>query len=194
MPDARLLPVPCPIRRVTYARRLLEPGRKRPVLVAGIATLVAALAATLLWPPPPVLVWNASASSPIGLYRLEPAAGVRAGDIVVAWPSDEARALGAARHYLPRNVPLVKRVAAAAGDRVCARSETIFVNDRRIATRLRTDPAGRPIPWWWSGCERLRGGDLLLLSPGIPLAFDGRYFGVSRSNRIVGRARLVWPR
>lgn len=163
-------------------------------MVAGITTLVAALAATLLWHPSPVLVWNASASSPIGLYRLGSAAGVRAGGMVAAWPPDEARALGAARHYLPRNVPLVKHVAAAAGDRVCARGETIFVNGRRIATRLRTDPAGRPMPWWWDGCEWLRGGDLLLLSPAVPLAFDGRYFGISRGERIVGRARLVWPR
>ena len=194
MTDPHLFPAPRPIRRGTHARRLLELGRKWPALGAGMTVLVAALAATLLRQPSPVLVWNASASSPIGLYRVGSAAGVHAGEMAVAWPPDEARALGAARHYLPRNVPLVKRVAAAAGDRVCARGETIFVNGRRTATRLRTDPAGRAMPWWWSGCERLRGGDLLLLSPSIPLAFDGRYFGISRSERIVGRARLVWPR
>ena len=193
MPDTRVFPVPRPIRPGTRAGRLLELGRKRPAPVAGTTVLVAALAATLPWQPSPVLVWNGSASSPIGLYRVRPAAGVRAGDMVIAWPPDEARALGAARHYLPRNVPLVKRVTAAAGDRVCALGEAILVNGRRVATRLKADPAGRPMPWW-HGCERLRGGDLLLLSAGVPQAFDGRYFGVSRSARVLGRASLVWPR
>jgi conjugative transfer signal peptidase TraF len=159
----------------------------------GAAVPAAALLATLLWRPTPRFVWNASASSPIGLYRITDAAGIRRGEMAIAWPPAAARALGAERRYLPANVPLVKRVAAAAGDRVCARGAALFVNDRKVAVRRRADPSGRALPWW-TGCERLRGGDLLLLSAAVPEAFDGRYFGVSRRELIVGRARLVWPR
>jgi type IV secretory pathway protease TraF len=46
---------------------------------------------------------------------------------------------------------------------------------------------------WWSGCERLGKGDLLLLSPDEG-AFDGRYFGVTRAREVVGTARLLWRR
>jgi conjugative transfer signal peptidase TraF len=159
----------------------------------GAAIPAAALLATLLWRPAPRLVWNASASSPVGLYQIGDSDRIRTGEMALAWPPAAARALGAERRYLPANVPLVKRVAAAAGDRVCARAAAVFVNGRKVAVRRRADPSGRALPWW-TGCERLRGGDLLLLSAQAPQAFDGRYFGVSRGKLVLGRARLVWPR
>ncbi|WP_162249653.1 S26 family signal peptidase [Altererythrobacter sp. Root672] len=155
---------------------------------------LAALLVPLVGRPDPWLVWNASASSPMGLYRITAARGLRRGDMALAWPPLAARALGAERHYLPRNVPLVKHVAAAAGDTVCARGDTVRVNGRPVATRQRTDPAGRPMPRSWHGCERLRRGDLLLVSPGEPLAFDGRYFGITRDDAVLGRATRLWPR
>ena len=111
--------------------------------------------------------------------------------MVVAWPPEGARALAAERHYLPVNVPMVKRVAAVSGDRVCAIGEAILVNGRLETLRSRHDPAGRPLPWW-TGCEDLLVGDLFLLSRDVPDAFDGRYFGVTRRSQILGRGRLLW--
>ncbi len=187
------------------ARRPLRPrgGTKPEVrtpflrsLVAGglgAAALTAGIVFTLLWPPRPVLLWNASASSRIGLYAVFSPRHLRAGDMVVAWAPGPARRLAAARHYLPANVPLVKRVAAVAGDRVCAKRRIIFVNGRPVALRLTRDPSGRPMPWW-SGCHMLRAGETFLLSPDAPDAFDGRYFGVTRTSEIIGKARLLWPR
>jgi type IV secretory pathway protease TraF len=113
------------------------------------------------------------------------------GDIVVAWPPPPARRLAAVRGYLPASVPLVKRVAAVAGDRICARRDRIFINGRAAARRWSRDPSGRPLPRW-SGCERLARGELFLLSPGTPDAFDGRYFGITRGSELVGTARLLW--
>jgi type IV secretory pathway protease TraF len=168
--------------------------RRSGWVVLATASALAGLLAPLAWRPVPRLVWNASASSPIGLYGIGSEGRLRAGDMALAWTPAAARVLASERHYLPRNVPLVKHVAAAAGDVVCAIGETISVNGRRVAVRRRADPAARALPWSWSGCERLRGEDVLLLSPGQPLAFDGRYFGVSRGVDVIGRARLVWPR
>jgi conjugative transfer signal peptidase TraF len=147
--------------------------------------------ATLLWPPRPLLLWNASPSSPIGLYYVGSSEGVRTGDMVIAWPPEAARRLGGERHYLPYNVPLVKQVAAVAGDEVCAVGGAVFVNGRFETRRRASDPSGRPMPWW-NGCEDVAPGDLFLLTPGVPEAFDGRYFGVTREDKIVGRARLLW--
>lgn len=193
MPEARQLPLfrwGEELRRHRCARRT---SRRRVLAATASAAMATALIATLLWQPSPLLVWNASASSPIGLYHVEPVGDARPGDIVIAWPPADARELGARRRYLPRNVPLVKRVAAAAGDRVCAIGAAIFVNGRLATLRRAVDPSGRPMPWW-TGCEEVRGGDLFLLTPGMPEAFDGRYFGMTRSGLIVGRARLLWPR
>ena len=151
------------------------------------------IAFTLFWPPRPVLVWNASASSRIGLYAVLSRGQLRVGDTAVAWAPASARRLAAARHYLPASVPLVKRVAAVADDRVCARRRTIVVNGRSVALRRARDSSGRQMPRW-SGCHVLRPGELFLLSSNAPDAFDGRYFGVTSSSQIVGKARLLWPR
>src|SRR3546814_4504188 len=87
-------------------------------LCAGLA---AALAGTLIAPPRPRFVWNASASAPVGIYAVGDAAPLARGDMVIARVPDEYRMLAARRHYLPANVPLVKRVAAASGDRKSTR-------------------------------------------------------------------------
>jgi conjugative transfer signal peptidase TraF len=163
----------------------------RLALASTAGMVVAATAATMLWPPRPALVWNLSASSPLGLYRVTAPGQVRPGETVVAWPPAAARRLAAERRYLPANVPLVKEVAAAAGDRVCALGEIVTVNGRFAALRWREDPSGRPLPWW-SGCVRLDGDQLLLLMRGGGDSFDGRYFGVTSRRQLVGRARHLW--
>lgn len=178
------------LRRHRLAQRA---SRLRTAATVGAAIAVTALAATLIWPPRPLLVWNASESSPPGLYLVASPDEAKAGDMVIAWAPAEARRLGAERHYLPSNVPLVKRVAAVGGDRVCAAGEAVFVNGRLEALRRARDGAGRPMPWW-TGCEDLRGGELFLLTPSVPDSFDGRYFGITRAPEVVGSARLIWAR
>jgi conjugative transfer signal peptidase TraF len=191
VPEARDLPLLRWGEELRRSRRSRRLSRFRTFWAAASAAAATAALCTLAWPPRPALLWNASASSPVGLYRVGPPKDLRPGDLVVAWPPEPARTLGAERRYLPRNVPLVKRVAAVAGDRVCAVGQAVFVNGRLETLRLERDPSGRPMPWW-TGCEDLADGDHLLLTPDVPQAFDGRYFGISRRDEIVGRARLIW--
>jgi conjugative transfer signal peptidase TraF len=150
-----------------------------------------ALLSTAILRPPPLLVWNASQSSPVGLYRIGPSAQVRRGAMALAWAPAPARRMASERGYLPLGVPLVKPVAAVAGDRVCAKGDRLFVDGRPAARRRARDPSGRALPWW-SGCRRLGRGELLLLSAGVPDAFDGRYFGITRAAEVIGAARLIW--
>ena len=177
------------LRRIIAERR----RRRRRLLIATLAGFTAVpLAASTYWTAPIILVWNASASAPVGLYRVEPGQPVRRGDMAIAWAPEPARYLAARRHYLPANVPLVKRVAAVAGDRVCALGSGVSINGRRAAVRQRSDPAGRLMPWW-RGCLRLRAHEYLLLM-NSSLSFDGRYFGVTPRQELVGRAVLLWAR
>ena len=170
-----------------------RPARRRPIpsLIAGGACVALALTGTLLLPVTPILVWNASPSSPVGLYRVARTGTLSRGDIVVAWGPPWARRMAAERRYLPLRVPLVKKVAAVAGARICAKGSLLFVDGKLAAKRRSSDPSGRAMPWW-TGCRSLRRGELLLLSPGKPEAFDGRYFGVTGEGEIVGKARLLW--
>jgi conjugative transfer signal peptidase TraF len=175
----------------SFAKRLASSGRKT---VPGLAIVVCAgVIGTLALRPRPLLMWNASASSPRGLYLVTSVASLRRGDMAVAWPPATARRLAAERHYLPAHVPLVKRVAAVAGDRVCATRARIRINGRVAAARRRADLSRRPMPRW-SGCQKLTAGQVLLLGTAGPDSFDGRYFGPSEQAEIVGKARKLWPR
>jgi len=169
----------------------LRAGRARRTRLRRRAGLIAAgiacLAATVARPPAPLVLWNASASAPVGLYAVTPGAPLARGDMAVAWPPLAVRDLAARRRYLPRGVPLVKRVAAVAGDRVCATGRVVTVNDRTAAIRRPADSAGRRLPGW-QGCIRLDRGAVLLLMTEAPDSFDGRYFGITGEGDIVGRA------
>lgn len=171
--------------RAAKAKR--EAMRLKAALTAGLVATVLSSAAI---EPAPRLVWNASASAPTGLYLVSPDAWIEPGDMVIARVPDEVRRLAAERRYLPSNVPLVKRVAAYAGDEVCALGQQIFINGRPVAARRLTDSHARPMPTW-SGCQRLRGRQVFLLSDN-PASFDGRYFGLTEGEDIVGKARLLW--
>lgn len=152
-----------------------------------------AIVIQLIFPPAPRLVWNASASAPIGLYFVRPGARPKAGDMVVAWVPKPWRRLAATRHYLPENVSLVKRVAGVQHDRICGVGPAITVNGRQVATRLAADGQGRPMPWW-QGCRVLGKGDYFLLMEGVAASFDGRYFGITGAPDLVGKAYPLWTR
>lgn len=181
------------LRRAAAAVLRHARGRTRVLRDAGGAGLLClALGSTIAFSPRPLLVWNASASAPVGLYALLPGVRVGKGDMVIARLPARYRTLAVRRRYLPPAVPLVKRVAAAGGERVCAHGGSIIVDGRLAARRRRTDGKGRALPWW-EGCLRLGGEDLFLLMDN-PASFDGRYFGVVERSGVLGRAYPLWTR
>lgn len=176
------------VRRAAHVRRL-RLRRRAALIAAGIACL----GLTVALPPVPRLVWNASASAPIGLYSVSPGAALQRGDMVIAWPPAQARQLAARRHYLPSNVPLVKRVAGIAGNRICAVDRVVTLNGRPVAIRRAADAEGRDLPAW-RGCIRLGPGMVFLLMTDTPNSFDGRYFGPTLAQDIIGKATPLWLR
>lgn len=169
--------------------------RRRPILVTGgIGLALIGMAAMLdvSIRPAPRIIWNASASAPIGFWRIDPHTRFRTGDMVLARTPEAVRELAAERRYIPANVPLLKRIVARGGDDVCALGREVFVNGERVATRFAADRRGRPLPWW-SGCELLRGGRVFLLMD-APSSFDGRYFGPIDEDAVIGKAVPIWLR
>lgn len=168
------------------SRRWLRAALISGGFFAGLFGAVAALA------PHPRLVWNASASMPLGLYRIEVGRTPKAGDLVLVDPPGNIATLLAARGYLPRGVPLLKRVAAADGALVC-RSGVFVTIDGLAAARARyRDRLGRALPRWF-GCRRLQRGELFLLGA-APDSFDGRYFGVLPASAVIGTAHPLLTR
>lgn len=172
-------------------RLRMSPDRAARIFGVGtvaLGMLSLSSAATI----PRLLAWNASPSVREGLYLIEPWARPVPGELALAKVPPQARELAARRRYVPAGVPLIKPVAAGEGDLVCGDDRAITINGRRAATRFRSDPDGRPMVWW-SGCRKLGRGSLLLLAPARH-SFDGRYFGVSGNDEILGRALLLWGR
>jgi len=177
------------LRRVVIARSMCTVLRSRLGRVA--CGVMAAVLLSVAWTPRPLLVWNVSASAPVGLYAVGSAGDLARGDMVIARVPGMMRMFAARRGYLPANVPLVKRVAGRPGDRVCASGAVVRVNGHVVARRLLADARGRAMPWW-SGCVSLVEGDYFFVMSESPASFDGRYFGVSRIDDVVGKAVLLW--
>lgn len=162
-------------------------------MLAAVGVCTVALGGMVLFPPTPRLLWNATASAPIGLYWIIPGPHVMSGDLVVARLPENVRALAARRGYLSSHVPLLKRVVATEGDTVCADASAVIVDGRRVAVRRAFDGLGRVMPSW-SGCWTLGRSDLFLLMSAHPASFDGRYFGVTGPQDVVGEAVPLWTR
>lgn len=144
-------------------------------------------------PPKPLIIYNASASAPLGFYRVLPISPIQRGDLVLVKTPESMRMLAAERGYLPLKVDLVKRIVALTGDRVCGRKGVVSINGKAAAKLLEADSNGRPLPRW-NGCRTLGTDDVFLLMENVPDSFDSRYFGPVKVSSIVGRLTPLWLR
>lgn len=158
--------------------------------ITGAVLGVTLVAAVL--PVPKLLLWNASASAPTGLYRVHPLGAPVVGDMVAVTPSPALARVMAERHYLPVGVPLLKHVAARPGALICRRDAAVTIDGRIVATAKRADSHGRPLPVW-RGCRLLKPDQLFLLNE-APDSFDGRYFGPIPVSGLIGRATPLLTR
>lgn len=139
----------------------------------------------------PAFVWNASASVPIGLYRLVPPDQIEITDLVIVAPPEPLANFLAERGYLPRGVPLLKHVLGIAGDIVCRRGVSITTSGRVVGEAHERDSRGRSLPVW-QGCRTLAEGEVFLMNWQSADSLDGRYFGPLPVSSIVAHAIRVW--
>jgi conjugative transfer signal peptidase TraF len=163
--------------------------KPRTALFAGSVAFAAL--ATLVVPVTHHLVWNASPSIPTGLYAIRGKASLHVGERVAIEPPPELRRLMRERGYLPDRLPLLKRVAAVSGQRVCRFAQGVTIDGELVGVARARDRAGRPLPAWF-GCRRIKSNELFVMNPAAPDSFDGRYFGPLRIDAVIGRAMPVW--
>ncbi|KAB2726494.1 S26 family signal peptidase [Brucella anthropi] len=166
-------------------------------MTARKATLGAMLAGAALIALPawtghaPRLIWNASASVPIGLYTVTPATEIEVGDLVAVLPPGDLAIFLDTRGYLPRGVPLIKRVLALSGTKVCRHAATIIAYDHAYGEAQARDRFDRDLPSW-QGCRTLAEGEVFLMNWDAPDSLDGRYFGPLPLSSITARVTPVW--
>lgn len=145
---------------------------------------------------------NGTASMPLGLWRvLDTKDPLRRGAVVTLCPPDTPSIrLGAARGYIPGGncpggyEPLVKPIAAAAGDVVVVSANGVTVNGQPVpgTAQLANDSTGRPLQAVAAGIYPVTAGDVWLLSGHDPRSFDSRYFGPVPAANVQGIAWPVW--
>jgi conjugative transfer signal peptidase TraF len=169
--------------------------RRRYVMATAIAAsaFAAAFVAIAVANPLPRAIWNASASAPIGLYRIHPDRDPAIGALVAVAPPERLAHWLSTRGYLPEGVPLLKHVAAKAGQRTCRIGDAVSVDGRPVVVARQRDARRRPLPVW-QGCRTLASDELLMLNPDHADSMDGRYFGPLPASTVLGRAIPILTR
>jgi conjugative transfer signal peptidase TraF len=162
-------------------------------VVALLTTLAAAtvVLSTLQTKPAVRYIWNASESVPIGLYLIQPTGRLFVTELVAVAPPEPLAAFLADGGYLPRGVPLLKRVLALPGQSVCRDRRTITVDQIWVGETRDHDGRGRLLPIW-QGCHVLADGEVFVMNWQSANSLDGRYFGVLPATAVLGRAKPLW--
>jgi conjugative transfer signal peptidase TraF len=163
--------------------------RLATLTITGLAVLLVMV--TSLLQPVPRLIWNASASVPIGLYAVKPVSVHHVGDLVAVRPPEALAAFLETRGYLARGVPLLKHIAALPGQTICRTRRVITVSGVTMGHALDRDRLGRMLPDW-DGCLLVADNEVFLMNWRSASSLDGRYFGPLPASTIVGRADPLW--
>lgn len=163
--------------------------KKRALFLTFMGTVIAAMTAPVISNLPLKVIYNASASAPLGFYYVTQSSPKRGAFVVISLPPG-ARKLATERRYLPHNIPLLKRIVALSGDEICRVDSIIFINKQPVTTAFKTDNQGRLLSVW-RGCFVLKPGQFFALMD-HPDSFDGRYFGPLNTRDIIGVAMPVF--
>ena len=156
---------------------------------AGLAVLV--IGAVSVTEIAPRLIWNASASVPLGPYRVQQPVSLALGDLVALNPPEPLAQFVTARGYVGPGVPLLKRVTALPGTRVCRTGTTITINDHVVGAARERDSLGRPLPIW-QGCRVVGAYEVFLMNRDAEDSLDGRYFGPLPVSSVTARIVPIW--
>lgn len=132
------------------------------------------------------IVYQHTLSMPKGFYFVYDSNHYDTGDIVMIKPDHSVMQLILSRHYITKEMPLLKTVAASGGDYVCFNKHSVVINEQRYPLYDR-DRKGKKLPKMHF-CSRLKEGQFFVLGSGNERSFDSRYFGIINQKQILGRA------
>jgi conjugative transfer signal peptidase TraF len=161
------------------------------LVVTAMALGLFGICAPAVIPTAPRLIWNATASTPVGLYALRPAGRLRVTELVAVQPPAPVARYLAAGGFLPIGALLLKHIAALPEQTVCRTGDVITVDGVTAGDAHDRDHLGRPLPRW-RGCRTLQPDQVFLMNPAVPDSLDGRYFGPFPATSIVARAVPIW--
>ena len=182
---------------VSYAADERNSSLFRTVRFAVVVAVIGTLAAVIIIVG---LRFNFTSSMPLGFYRLTSvaSAAIHRGMIIAVCAPPSAVELGRHRGYLSvgscsgESEPLLKTVAAVAGDTVIVTANGIAVNGQLLLNSkpLSRDSSGRPLRHWPSASYQISPGSIWLYA-NAEKSWDSRYFGPTPIRNVVGAVAPV---
>lgn len=175
-------------------------GRRLAIGAFTAALLIGAAGATAYYGG---LRINTTESMPVGLWLVTAGGAIERGLVVSVCPAPGAvMDMAKERGYVPPGVcpgryePLIKPVAAVAGDLVTVSTEGVAVNGVAVPNTRQAlaDGAGRPMPRIAPGEYHVTSGSVWILSSYNAASFDSRYFGPLPVTNIEGVARPLFTK
>ena len=157
----------------------------RRIVLGLIALSLSGLVASSLVDHDPLLIWNRTESVPKGLYLIRNTPLER-GMLVAYRPTKSESYWLHSKGITGKNWPILKRIMALEDDTICWRSGAVSVNDQHVGNVL--SEVDLPAI---EGCVQLEYGDVFLMNAHTR-SVDGRYFGIQKTNDIIGAASLIW--
>ena len=128
---------------------------------------------------------NLTASAPRGVWVLRRIPAVVERGMWVMLPVPRL-----AQPWITGWSPLLKPVAAVAGEQVCVQEGTLWIRGRNYG-RVHTTAQGKPLPHLPEGCFAVEAGRVFLASPAAN-SLDSRYFNTVPVSGLTARATPLW--
>jgi conjugative transfer signal peptidase TraF len=133
---------------------------------------------------------NLTPSEPVGIYRLVKGGAERGALVLLKQPTGPTALV--LHRYAPANIPLIKRVAAVAGDVVQVGAHGVRIDGTLWpdSAPLDRDAEGKSLQPYPFATYRVRTGQIWVMSE-HPRGIDSRYFGPVTETSIISRLTPV---
>lgn len=143
---------------------------------------------------------NLTDSIPKGLYRITHSTRIKNNYVLFCPDKRNAFKTANARGYIDNGFCpsgfgyMMKKVVAVASDKISITDLGVIVNDKLLpySVPLATDGANRALPHWRIQNYQLKQHELLTMTDQDNWSFDGRYYGLIKTNQIKGMLIPIW--
>lgn len=139
---------------------------------------------------PHLVIYNYTASLPVGWYWLEPAASLRHGDIILCDADEDTMQLAVERQWINPNTHFLKCIYGLPGDVYEIRAHRYIVNGEDKGEIKQYDSAGRKLPLQPDGKYIVPEG-YILTGTSEENSFDSRYYGPIPIKNVYNKAHYL---
>jgi len=143
---------------------------------------------------------NPSDSIPIGLYKISGSSGFKNKYVIFCPDNRDEFKRAVERGYISKGFCqsgfgyMMKKVVAIEGDIISVTDKGVIVNNKiqSYSTPLTKDGANRALNQWRINDYQLKHNELLTMTDQDKWSFDGRYYGLIKTNQVKGVITPIW--